>query len=365
VAPIGLPRRTDSGWAAETMLDVEWAHAMAPGAQILVVVSPDASAANLGACIQYASARADVVSMSWGGVESPVDSRFHYLFTNSLVSYVSASGDNGAEVDWPASDPSVIGVGGTSLILSPSNNITSETAWSSSSGGVSSYQLIPSYQLGWTAYSGRAVPDVSYVADPYTGVYVYVTDPVSRSAGWAVYGGTSAGTPQWAALLACRMSLNSGPAISPASLYFPGTNSTSAGLYIPNPSYFRDITQPQSANRFQPHLAYLPSSGLDLATGLGSPLVMSVAQLLGQPAPTPVPIVVIIPVATPTPTPTPRPTPTSVPTPTPTPTVTPTPRPAPTPTPSPAPRPTPSPSPVLSPTPRPSPTPPVGGRRGW
>jgi len=293
VAPIGLPpRKVDSAWASETVMDVEWAHAMAPAARLLVVVSPDASTANLNSCIQYADSRADVVSMSWGGVESPADPMSHSLFTNPAVTFVAAAGDTGAQdVEWPAVDPSVLGVGGTSLILSGENAITSETAWNYGSGGVSRYQQIPSYQTGWTAVSGRSVPDVSCLADPYTGVYVYETDARRRSGGWGVYGGTSAGTPMWAALLADRMSLGK-DSLSNASLYSAVAVGFSGGLYIQDMTYFRDITQPQPYNREKRYSAYQPAPGFDLVTGLGSPASGAFSGLVGTnipPAPAPSP----------------------------------------------------------------------------
>lgn len=314
-SPVGVSRKVDSGWAGETMMDVEWAHAMSPAARLLVVVSPDASTDNLNACVQYAAARADVVSMSWGGVEDPSDRFSHFLFTNPAVSFVAAAGDTGArDVEWPASDPSVLGVGGTSLLLAGDNTISSETAWSGGSGGVSRYQQIPAYQSGWTAVSGRSVPDVSYLADPYTGVYVYVTDPAKRRAGWSIYGGTSAGAPQWAALLADRMSLGSS-ALSNASLYGAVAGVVSGGLFSQNAAYFRDITQSQPYSRAQPYVAYPPTAGFDLVTGLGSPLVTAFSGITG-----------VVPSVTPTPTPSPTPTPT------PTPTATPTPTPSPSPT---------------------------------
>jgi len=280
--PAGSPSMVDSGWAGETMMDVEWAHAMAPDARILVVVSRDDSDANLNACIRYASSNADLVSMSWGGVEDPSDPSNRDLFTSPSVTYVAASGDNGSEVDWPGSDTNVLSVGGTSVVFSASNTVISETAWSDSSGGVSRYQRFPSYQAGWSASSGgRNVPDVSMLADPYTGIDVYNTDPTTGVAGWSVNGGTSAATPMWSALLACRASLGNSWAgafqkflYPAAALSFHGT-----GTKIPDPSLLRDVTKRQPSNPDEPYAAYPPTAGFDLVTGLGSPLAATVATL--------------------------------------------------------------------------------------
>jgi subtilase family serine protease len=279
--PQGRPP-ANSGWAAETMLDVEWAHAMAPSARIVVIVSKDAAINNLLAAVNYAytTVKASIVSMSWGLKDFSGASVYDTYFNHPGMSFVASSGDTGAQTDWPACSTNVLGVGGTSLIVNSNNQITAETAWSGSGGGVSSYVPLPSYQVGFNNNSGRGIPDVSYVADPYTGVAVYLTDPVTRVAGWYVYGGTSAGAPQWAALLARRNSLGNGStttAINP--ILYAAAKTNYAGL-------FRDITSGSTG--------FPAVTGYDLATGLGSPIAQNVATL---PSPS----------ASPTPSPTPRP----------------------------------------------------------
>ena len=299
VYPSGKPRRSDSGWASETSLDVEWAHAMAPGASIVVVVSPDDSINNLMASVNYAvtNVKASVVSMSWGTPEFYGDAKCDSNFNSSSTAFVAAAGDNGAEVDWPACSPYVLGVGGTSLKCSTNGAIASESGWSGSGGGVSATETLPPFQAGWNVNSGRGVPDVSYVADPYTGVEVYC------NGGWQVLGGTSVGAPQWAALLARRASLgNSLNASFGAVLYGNASSSHAAVL--------RDVI---SGNN-----GYRCVTGYDLVTGLGSPVADQIVAM-SEPLPT----------GTPTPTPTPRPSST------PTPTPKPSPKPSPTPTPAP------------------------------
>jgi subtilase family serine protease len=286
--PQGKPP-ANSGWAAETMLDVEWAHAMAPGATIAVIVAKDSAVNNLLTAVNYAytTVNASIVTMSWGVKDFSGSSKYDTYFNHPGMSFVAASGDIGAQADWPACSANVLGVGGTSLIVDSNNQITSETAWSGSGGGVSSYVTLPSYQVGFNNNSGRGIPDVSYVADPYTGVAVYGTDPVSKVAGWNVYGGTSAGAPQWAALLARRNSLGNRSTTTAINPILYGAAKTNYS------SLFGDITAGSNG--------FLSVTGYDLATGLGSPKAQNVAAL-------PSPSASVSPTPTPTPTPTPSPT---------------------------------------------------------
>ena len=207
-------------------------------------------------------------------------------------------------MSWPASSPYVVAVGGTTLNYNPTaGTVISEVAWNASGGGVSRTEVLPAYQAGWNVNSGRGVPDVSYDADPYTGVSVYFTDPATKTGGWYVFGGTSAGTPQWAALLARRASLgNAGTANFNTLLYGAAKTGYSALL--------RDIVS--GSNGFP------AVTGYDLVTGLGSPVAKAISTMAGT-APTPSPTATPKPTPTPTPTPTPNPSPTPTPAPRPTP----------------------------------------------
>ncbi|HTQ29593.1 MAG TPA: chitobiase/beta-hexosaminidase C-terminal domain-containing protein, partial [Opitutaceae bacterium] len=250
--PQGTPG-TNSGWASETSLDVEWAHAIAPDATIALVAAKSASTTDLFAAVDYAvGLGARQISMSWGGSEFSTESTSDFHFNVSGVSFFASSGDSGAGVSYPAASPFVVGVGGTSLHLDSSNNVTSETAWSGSGGGISVYESIPSFQTAWLSGTKRGVPDVAYDADPATGVPVYIT-----GAGWAQYGGTSMAAPQWAALSAIVNSLRSQSIDSAPSLLYSLANSNYAG-------YFRDITSGSNGNP--------AGTRYDLVTGLGSPL---------------------------------------------------------------------------------------------
>ena len=205
--PQGRPE-VDTGWASEISLDVEWAHAIAPRAHILLVEAASDSTADLVSAINYARQQPGVVaiSMSWGGDESPFQKSDDKILTTPAghlggfgikggITFVTSSGDTGAPTSWPASSPNVVAVGGTTLNVDAAGNWLSETGWKGSGGGPSTIEKTNS-------------PDVAYDADPNTGFAVYDStadyDPVKKKnyVGWQVIGGTSAGAPQWAALMA-------------------------------------------------------------------------------------------------------------------------------------------------------------------
>jgi subtilase family serine protease len=248
----------DSGWALEISLDVQWAHVVAPNAKILLVEATSNSLASLLAAVDYARSRTDVVavSMSWGGSEFSTESSYDYHFTSSHGAvFFASSGDSGAGVLWPAVSSNVVGVGGTRLNFASGGSVASETAWSGSGGGISTYEAEPSYQLSYNVLGTngkRCVPDVSYDADPNSGVPVYDSTAYSGQSGWWQVGGTSAGAPQWAAIQSLGLSTAN-------SNFYQAAKS-------PNyPSYFRDIKSGSNG-------AYTATTGYDCVTGLGSPL---------------------------------------------------------------------------------------------
>ncbi len=264
--PQGKPPTIDSGWALETTLDVEWAHAIAPGANIVVVVANSASLSALLNAVDYAvSLGARQVSMSWGTNEFSTLGSQESHFNKPGVTFVAASGDSGSGVMWPAVSAYVVGVGGTTLQLDTAGNVLSELAWTGSGGGVSSYITRPSYQNGWNPYSGRGVPDVSYSANPYSGFPVY-TSNYNGSAGWLNVGGTSCGAPQWAALFAIANSGRTTPLSSVNTVLYSITSSAYTGDY-------RDIITGSNGG-------YNASILYDFVTGLGSPVVAQIVPLL-------------------------------------------------------------------------------------
>src|SRR5262249_3435777 len=127
-----LPQ-ANASWAVEISLDVEWAHAVAPGAKIVLVEANSASLSNLMTAVNTATPKmgANVVSMSWGASEFAGETGFDANFTAPGVTYVASAGDSSAIFgpEWPASSPNVLAVGGTTLKLSSTNQISSETAW--------------------------------------------------------------------------------------------------------------------------------------------------------------------------------------------------------------------------------------------
>ena len=133
---------TDSGWALETCLDVEWAHAIAPNATILLVEAVSAKDNDLLAAVNYATNQPGVVAvaMSWGENEFRSESNLDSYFSKEGITFFASSGDDGgSNLNWPAVSPNVVGVGGTTLKLNSNGTVFSENAWQNSSGGVSSW----------------------------------------------------------------------------------------------------------------------------------------------------------------------------------------------------------------------------------
>jgi subtilase family serine protease len=205
----GQKPATNPNWALEIALDIEWAHSIAPRATILLVEAPTNSLTNLLAGVETAvSNGASAVSMSWTVGEFSTEHSYDNDFVASGVTFLAAAGDDGTGVSYPAASPDVVGVGGTSLHLAPNGSYQSESPWSGSGGGLSQFEREPLFQSRFPipddgkGYRDRGTPDVSFNADPGTGVAVYDSVGLGGSAGWFQVGGTSAGTPQWAALIA-------------------------------------------------------------------------------------------------------------------------------------------------------------------
>lgn len=271
--PQGKPRAADTGWALETSLDVQWAHAIAPKAKILLVVAKNASFDNLLAAVDYASAHASQVSMSWGANDFSDELNWDYHFNKPGVSFTAASGDSGTGTIWPATSPYVISIGGTTLSLDASGKVLSETAWSGSGGGVSPYEPEPSYQLPWQNSGFRSNPDFSLNADPNTGFAVYDSTAFQRQKGWFVVGGTSAGAPQAAAMIALANQARSGSVVGSLQAFysFAGTPSSLSGN-------FRDVTS--GCNSSNSSALTCAQAGYDDVTGFGSALASRLVPLL-------------------------------------------------------------------------------------
>lgn len=246
-------------FGSEIALDIEWAHAIAPNAKIVLIEAASNKVSDLLVAVRKAAALTDVreVSMSFGAPESSVQLDEDATFTAANQVYFAAAGDMSNEIDYPASSPNVIGVGGTTLKVSD-GGFQSEVAWSESGGGPSALEPRPAYQNGFVGTSLRGTPDMASVGDPNTGVAVYDSTPVPKpdggtSVGWFVVGGTSLSTPICAAITNLRGDFAASSLAELGRQY---------GVYA-GTERFRDITLGASG-------IYAAEVGYDFITGLGS-----------------------------------------------------------------------------------------------
>ena len=185
--------RLNVGWAQETALDLDMASAICPGCKILLVEGDTNSFANLAAAVNTAaSLGAHVISNSYGGGESGSTS-FEASYNHPGVAVTASSGDSGFGVEFPASSPHVVAVGGTSLRPLANARGWTESAWSGAGSGCSTVYAKPAWQTD-AGCANRTVADVSAVADPNTGVAVFAPTSRSKSA-FLVFGGTSVAAP--------------------------------------------------------------------------------------------------------------------------------------------------------------------------
>ncbi|HEX3996961.1 MAG TPA: pre-peptidase C-terminal domain-containing protein [Pirellulales bacterium] len=301
---------SNNDWSLEISLDVEWAHALAPDAKILLVESNSSSLTDLFAAVSTAANTpgVDVISMSFGASEFNGEASDDSIFTTPSghlggaattggtelaggITFVSSAGDAGSPGGYPAYSPNVLSVGGTTLnpnpnapptYLAPSGTYSSETVWDNSSssatgGGISVYEPEPSYQdsvvpssdsdVNNVAY--RAMPDVSFDANPNTGVAVVNSFDYGSGAGWVQVGGTSLGAPSWAAIIAIA---DQGRAIDGIGS-LNGATQTLPDIYSMPSNAFHDITGGSNGT-------YSATVGYDLVTGRGTPIVSSIVGYL-------------------------------------------------------------------------------------
>ena len=299
-------------WGVETSLDVEYAHAMAPGANIVLDVAAtdnndDLNAAELQVFPLYPHA---IISQSFGDWETDptagnsfqVEHRIFQLATALGDTILASSGDAGATwtqytgttspavASYPASDPLVTGVGGTQGLPYPGglyqnggyggeqvwNEPASDLGIDAASGGAPSILFSsPSYQQGVTGYRSRTVPDVSYNAAVNGGVEVFASPNIY------LVGGTSCGSPQWAAIFAlvdqARAQAGRGPiGFANPALYQLAQQSSGghhgfSANFHDNSADFHDITV--GNNALDSPVGFSAGPGYDLATGLGTPNV--------------------------------------------------------------------------------------------
>jgi subtilase family serine protease len=308
----------------EAALDIENVIGLAPQARIAVYEGPNTGSGPYDTMAAIISQHlAQVVTTSWGQCEQ-LEGQQSAASENTLfqeaaaqgMTVVSASGDDGSEdcfptpptlqVDDPASQPFVTGVGGTSLTTNATGARASETVWNdgttvgASGGGVSSLWSMPSYQSGApgflhvingnstgstchpTAGDCREVPDVSADGDPGTGYVIYwngsgdATGFPPPTQGWQVVGGTSAAAPAWAALIALANASGRCGGI-PIGFANPGLYDAAANAYGTD---FNDITSGDNDMTGLNGGLYPAGAGYDMATGLGSPTGTALVQSL-------------------------------------------------------------------------------------
>lgn len=290
-----------SGIDAEVTLDIELALALAPNSQIYVYEGPNSSQGVLDTYNRIATDNiARQVSTSWGLGENLESSQFlqaeNSIFLQMAAhgqTIYAAAGDSGAyddypsttpAVDDPASQPYIVGVGGTRLAVNSVNGAyASEVVWNNGlgngagGGGVSGFWPIPTWQANVpTVYSQthRNVPDVALNADPYTGYSIYYNGQ------WVIYGGTSCAAPLWAAFTARVNQQRAANSLSPLGFANPPLYAIASGA-----SYAADFHDVTTGN----NLVYSAHVGYDNATGWGSFNGINLFDNLTNSSPTPPP----------------------------------------------------------------------------
>jgi subtilase family serine protease len=296
-----LQHHKETSWASETSLDVQWAHAIAPGATIDLVIAANNAGNVLDNAVRYAVEHhlGNVISLSWGSPEAAIRGRGNntqvmqahrnYLAAQAAsISVFSSAGDAGASngysfanPGYPASDPLVTSVGGTNLFMDDSGNYQSEDVWNDSDPGLCPFgctagifgatggapSLIfsaPAFQQAASGNAMRSTADVSYNASVYTGILVYLGFMPAGQNGLYFFGGTSEGAPQWAAITA----LANQAAGHPLGYLNPSLYAIAAsGSYS---SDFHDVTVGQNGLSGP---GFSAGVGYDYPTGLGSPNV--------------------------------------------------------------------------------------------
>jgi subtilase family serine protease len=305
---------TQVGWAGEATLDVEWAHAMAPGAAIVLMTSPVAETEGVQGLPEFLELEkyavdhqlGNVITQSWGATENTLFDAagreivakmedFYKYASTQRVTVLGAAGDSGSSnvkldgvtlypyptVGYPASSPWVTAVGGTSLYADTEGKYSYELVWNdqggAGGGGISQLFDEPDYQVaslpaGVSQQLGgkRGLPDVSYNADPYTAVLIYLSYFGAEYAGYYAIGGTSEGSPQWAGIVADLNQFAGEPLgfLNPALYAVSGLDQFG--------KYGRDITN--GGNGLNNVAGYYAGPGWDPASGWGTPNLVDVLR---------------------------------------------------------------------------------------
>lgn len=278
----GVPP-VNSGWGLESALDVEWAHAMAPSAKIILVEACSSSYNDLlyaeeVAGIKVSAAGGGDISNSWGSGEWSTQTadadNFFYRYYWKNITYFASAGDSGWGAAYPSSSPWVVSAGGTTINRDASGNFLNESCWADSGGGVSAYELWQNppnilngmgpwsgFQYEFAGQTARQTPDISFDADPASGVWVRFNST------WYVVGGTSVSSPALAGIVnASKQKLGQAP--PGGGYYHTGENNllyAQLNAFTAYPKNFYDVTT--GANG----VGHNAGVGYDQCTGIGSP----------------------------------------------------------------------------------------------
>jgi kumamolisin len=271
------PQDPTGGWELEESLDIEWSHALAPNAKIVLVEATSNSNTDLLTAVQVASELVasrggGEISMSWGGPEFQGEQAYDALFTAPKVVYFASTGDTPG-VEWPSSSPNVVAAGGTSTVRNPyTGAFEASIAWQLGGGGPSAYEPRPFYQNSVARIVGpsRGVPDLSFDSDPDTGAWVYdsfpyefVRSPSTQTVvlGWVPVAGTSLAVVGLSSIVnaAGRFARSSA-----AELFLIYNN-------LQNSRAFQDVNYGTCG----PYEGYLATNGWDFCTGAGTDVGLS------------------------------------------------------------------------------------------
>jgi kumamolisin len=258
------------GWELEASLDVQWAHAMAPNAKIFLVEAnsnlfSDLFPAVFLAANLVATNGGGEVSMSWGSGEFTQETLDDGLFTTPGVVYLASAGDGPGPI-WPSTSPNVISAGGTTISRDPNTGtFLLENTWQDAGGGPSQVETRPRFQNGIAEIVGdaRGTPDLSFDANPNTGVWILDTNLYEgQPGGWFIVGGTSVSAPSLSGIINAAGSFAASSQAENAILYrhmFEGNNN------------LRDIQYGTCGL----NIGNFAVQGWDFCTGIGSVLGLS------------------------------------------------------------------------------------------
>ncbi len=250
----------NTGWAQEQALDIQMVSAICPCCKIALVEANSAALSDLGAAVNTAARLGPVaISNSYGGPEAGTSSLNSTYYNHPKIAITASSGDNGYGVEFPASSPNVIAVGGTTLSAnSGAARGWTETAWARAGSGCSAEYAKPAWQFD-KGCRGRTVADAAAVADPKTGVAIY--GPNGGSSSWLIFGGTSVAAPIVAGLYGAKGSWSTSTSCA---------SPTTAGCALYKNANVNDVTGGANGSCGGSYLC-TAAPGYDGPTGLGTP----------------------------------------------------------------------------------------------